>query len=326
MMNCVEQKETFRKLKIEYDNFFKGIYVPDRKYAGDNYANGIIMSNENTQEYIYSKLKSNEPFMVSRFGGNELSAMVSGLSDKYPFHLWARHKKNNELYGIFNGAGFFPHDVNLMPKFADLMADSCQEIDLIGVWYNQYEEQAVKSLMKHDVKLCELGSLEPYGCETATPWSAGLKSKKVLVIHPFAQSIARQYEKRALLFKNPEILPEMELHLMKAVQTIAGEKDKRFASWFDALDYMHEESRKVDFDVAILGCGAYGMPLAARIKKDGKQAIHLGGATQLLFGIKGKRWEEQEFFVNNIFNEHWINPSDEEKPGKLNNVEGGCYW
>lgn len=45
---------------------------------------------------------------------------------------------------------------------------------------------------------------------------------------------------------------------------------------------------KINFDTAIIGCGAYGMPLAAQIKNAGRQAIHLGGAVQLLFGIKGE--------------------------------------
>jgi threonine dehydrogenase-like Zn-dependent dehydrogenase len=39
---------------------------------------------------------------------------------------------------------------------------------------------------------------------------------------------------------------------------------------------MIDEIGKIDFDVAILGCGAYGLPLAAAIKGMGKQAIHLG--------------------------------------------------
>ena len=51
------------------------------------------------------------------------------------------------------------------------------------------------------------------------------------------------------------------------------------------------------FDIAIIGCGAYGLPLAAKLKKEGRQAIHLAGVTQLMFGIKGKRWEENEAFT-----------------------------
>lgn len=45
---------------------------------------------------------------------------------------------------------------------------------------------------------------------------------------------------------------------------------------------------KIDYDICLIGCGAYGFPLAAHAKRKGKKAVHLGGALQLLFGIKGK--------------------------------------
>ena len=109
------------------------------------------------------------------------------------------------------------------------------------------------------------------------------------------------------------------------MQTIAGEKDDRFATWFDALDYMYEEAMKIDFDVAILGCGAYGFPLAARLKAAGKQAIHMGGVTQILFGIKGKRWVENPR-AQLKFNDAWVFPKASETPARSGDVEGGCYW
>jgi hypothetical protein len=122
-------------------------------------------------------------------------------------------------------------------------------------------------------------------------------------------------------------LPEFELKTLKAVQTIAGEKDERFSTWFEALEYMFEETMKIDFDIAIIGCGAYGMPLAAKLKKTGKQAIHLGGETQLLFGIKGKWWEENyPSKIASCFNEYWGYPADSEKPKNAGTVEMGCYW
>ena len=77
------------------------------------------------------------------------------------------------------------------------------------------------------------------------------------------------------------------------MQSIGGGKGE-FATWFDALEWMEQEVDKREFDIAIIGCGAYGFNLAAHIKRKGKKAIHLGGATQLLFGITGKRWEENE--------------------------------
>lgn len=98
------------------------------------------------------------------------------------------------------------------------------------------------------------------------------------------------------MFDNPDILPEFELKTLKAVQTLAGEKEDRFKTWFEALNYMYTEAMKIDFDIAIIGCGAYGMPLASMLKEAGKKAIHMGGVTQILFGIKGKRWEEEPAF------------------------------
>ena len=83
------------------------------------------------------------------------------------------------------------------------------------------------------------------------------------------------------------------------------------------------------------GCGAYGFPLAAHAKRKGKKAVHLGGALQLLFGIKGKRWEVAEYAKNwglpkdaylSLFNESWVRPSQKEMVLNASKIEGGCYW
>lgn len=107
---------------------------------------------------------------------------------------------------------------------------------------------------------------------------------------------------------------------VEAVQTIAG-NTAGFNSWFDALEHMEAEIAAKDFDVALIGCGAYGFPLAAFVKGLGRQAVHLGGVLQIYFGIKGKRWDG-----SGLYNEHWISPSSEERPRGLGKVEEGCYW
>ena len=73
--------------------------------------------------------------------------------------------------------------------------------------------------------------------------------------------------------------------------------------------------------MALIACGAYGFPLAAHEKRTGRKAIHIGGSLQLLFGIKGKRWDDKGFY-----NECWVSPSKEERPERFEKVEGGCYW
>ena len=62
----------------------------------------------------------------------------------------------------------------------------------------------------------------------------------------------------------------------------------------------------------------------------GKKAVHLGGSLQLLFGIKGKRWEDPNYNKNynysELMNEYWIRPDERFKPQNAAQVEGGCYW
>jgi hypothetical protein len=88
---------------------------------------------------------------------------------------------------------------------------------------------------------------------------------------------------------------------------------------------MKYEIDKLDFDIAIIGCGAYGFPLAAYVKQIGKKAIHLGGAVQYLFGIKSKAFDNNNK-LNYLSNEYWVYPNANEVIKNSNLVEGGRYW
>ena len=56
-----------------------------------------------------------------------------------------------------------------------------------------------------------------------------------------------------------------------------------------------------------------------------KQAVHLGGITQFLFGIKGTRWDGNTFY-NRFYNDAWVRPGDAERPDNFKRHEGGAYW
>jgi hypothetical protein len=145
-----------------------------------------------------------------------------------------------------------------------------------------------------------------------------------LVVHPFAESIRRQYARRERLFADPSVLPDFQLKTLQAVQSIGGQS-RGFADWFEALDWMEQQMAAEDFDVAIIGAGAYGLPLAAHAKRLGRKAVHLGGATQILFGIRGRRWDEHPF-ISQLYNPFWVRPLPEETPPNYTDVESGCYW
>ena len=80
------------------------------------------------------------------------------------------------------------------------------------------------------------------------------------------------------------------------------------------------------FDVVMLGCGAYGMPLTKYAwEKHHAMAVYIGGGLQILFGIKGKRWDDTSI-GKRLYNEHWVRPLDSDKPSGAGKVEGGAYW
>jgi hypothetical protein len=288
---------------------------------------------------IYDALMSDAPCMIARFGSTELTCLsnylgVKNNKGKYFDYIkgntqpwWWERKIMNQMQ---QWSGFFPVTKDKIEQFCELMIQDIPAVDILGSWL--VEEQKVRKELS--AKKVHLRLLEPFWA--GSPWTKALIGKKVLVVHPFAETIAKQYLERLHLFKNSEILPEFKsLQVIKAVQTL-GEGDSRFNDWFEALEYMKSEIDKMDYDVCLIGCGAYGFHLAAHVKRKGKKGVHLGGALQLLFGIKGKRWEDPNYGVKgwgipynlypNLINEHWVRPDQKDKPKNAQVVEGACYW
>lgn len=226
--------------------------------------------------------------------------------------------QNRTYTYLLNNAGFFPVNRKTVKQFAKLMIACMKECDSLASW--RIEEVFILKYLKQATRI-SLGSLSPSNEAGDYAWYRVLKGKKVLVISPFAELIEQQYRnKRTRIWNNSNILPEYtSLETIKSVNSVGGHCD--FHSWFDALDYMKKEIDKKDFEIAILGCGAYGFPLAAYIKSIGKKAVHVGGTTQLIYGIKGKRWEKRDFI-----NDAWVSPRPEDRPKGFEKVESGCYW
>lgn len=281
---------------------------------------------------ISDAILAGKPYMVARFGSTELNAITNYLGVKNNPHSimqyirgdinewWWNWKSINQLE---THSGFFPVNKKNVIQFSELMLKDAREIDILGSWCR--EEWYVRDYVRAAKKYF-LGDIEPLYEDTSnhSSWTHALKGKKVLVVHPFANTIVKQYlTNRTKIFSNPEFLPNFELHTIKAVQSLGGSDN--FLSWFDALENMKQKMDMIDYDVAIIGCGAYGLPLAAHAKRSGRIAIHLAGATQILFGIRGRRWDKIEKY-NTLFNEYWVRPDVSETPPIANSVEGGCYW
>ena len=274
---------------------------------------------EQGNEVIRTSLESPDPTMVARYGLYELKVVAGVLLNK-------PHLVENTFFNLCNNAGFFPPNLSLLDRFVDVYISATKQIDCFAVWNYRHglwgEEQHVFGVSQENTKLIDIDALNFFKHDI--PWTYGLKNKKILVIHPFTKTINLQYyNKRKELFSNPRTLPEFAgLESVTAVQSAAG-AGTRFANWFDALESMKDEVSYIDFDIALIGAGAYGLPLAAHVKNMGKKAIHMGGVSQVLFGIKGKRWQSNYGY---LFNSAWVHPDESETPQDAERVDGGCYW
>ena len=142
---------------------------------------------------------------------------------------------NNKLK-MQNWSGFFPPKIDKIEQFCELFINDIKEIDVLGSWL--LDEKYVKDSIRK-AKQVVLEDLEPFFA--SSPWTRALEGKKILVVHPFSESIESQFKKRELIFEN-DFLPQFELKTIKAVQSIAGSKTQ-FSDWFEALEYMKERNR-----------------------------------------------------------------------------------
>lgn len=297
------------------------------------------LDGEVASKIIYDLISSGQPSMIARFGATELALMVNYLGVKKADKNIVKYItgksgpwwwEEQRIKQMQEWSGFFPPTEEKSLEFCELMMDDINEVDILGSWVAN-EHHFINEM---NAKLVHLRLLEPFWADS--PWTAALAGKKILVVHPFSETIIRQYEKRDKLFKNNSYLPEFKsLHTIKAVQTL-GENNTEFKDWFEALQWMKDEIDKHDYDVCLIGAGAYGFPLAAHVKRSGKVGFHMGGALQLMFGIRGKRWEDPNYGVkewgieegaySSLINEYWTRPNESEKPKTANQVEGACYW
>lgn len=273
-----------------------------------------IYSNNEGNDLINLYFRKDKPFIVGRIGISEMMAVNSYIKNSFV--------DNGICSLLANNAGVYG---NCCHKFIIEYIDSIKDNEFHVFWDLKNEIETQKQIFNKyssNSIIISNRAVEPFHFEK--PWSINLQDKKVLVISPFADSIQYQYKNKDKIWKNKEILPFFNLITYSSVQSIGNQGPH--SDWMESLAIMKDEISKIDFDVALLGCGAYGMPLASFInKKLKKTSIYVGGSLQILFGIKGKRWDVHPD-VNKYYNEFWIRPTDKETPSNFHVVEGGTYW
>ncbi|MBR5421702.1 MAG: hypothetical protein IK115_11180 [Lachnospiraceae bacterium] len=285
-----------------------------------------VQENEEVSLLLAEKIREGKPLLSGRMGFTELA-----VSRIYDLHRIDAYRKI--MHNLSAWCGFFPEDTRLGRKFTARMKDCMRKTDVYAC-NRQPMEGFYRSfyLPKDSIVSKDLGLYDIFALKN--PWTPALKGKRVLVVTSFPDSVKHQYARREEIYPGTEILPEFaDLQVYKPLITIGDMRDERFGTWFEGLEFMNNEIRALDFDIALIAAGAYGYPLAAAVKESGRQAVCMGGVLQILFGILGRRWDGSRFggidhmpeSLKRYYNESWIYPL-EERPPAADGVEYGPYW
>ena len=284
-----------------------------------------LMEIVESNSYIAALIQEGKPFLIARLGlGIETEMTVEYYLTKKvnPRYL----KPSMNLNGIYSKQ----NDLRVIESFCKKYNECLKNSNALACFpTNTVQTYQRHFLERYALQAIHSAALEPlYVCQrNIRPWTHSLLGKKVLIIHPFVESFQKQVQNKFQLFpNNPIFLEGQEFLFYKSFQTIAG--NHIHDNWFETFTIMCNDIRKLDFDIALLGCGGYGLPLCNFIKTNmNKSAIYIGGVLQMLFGVLGTRWETAEEWKTIIEeNKQLIRPSSEETCPNYKKIEGGCYW
>ena len=280
------------------------------------------------QQLILEKQSKSEPFFIGRLSGNEPIFCTSYLRTRTP--------DQSLINRMLVGAGIQFLSQTDAEDYVNTYIESFSQCDMVGVWnggamYAQ-TRRFYEIINKHPSKwwtpICA-PSLEPfyYMNHPQYDFASIFKDKKVLILSSHSKTIKGQLSKN--VFKTPIFHKTAKLYVHKTPQQNGGSNDHQ--SWQSHFDALKNDVRRIqaaffDFDIAVVGCGGFGMPICHYIRNDlGKSVIYVGGALQLFFGIMGKRWEHSPKILEHV-NGEWTRPLDVDKPTNPEYCEGSCYW
>lgn len=309
-------------LKFAVDKVTKrNVFLDAAKRSGRAVGRPFI-SNEEFNSLLKERLVSEEPFFCCRYGNSELTACFyallreKGILDDISSKLLKTAK---------TGPGVFPEKEEIYLKFAEEYIVALKNADLNAYWGTVLmEEYLIDHTMSNNCVQYAMRALEPFPYDE--PWTMALEGRDVLIVHPFDELIERQYQRRKEIFPEKEILPDCNLKVVKAIQSSGETVPQEYTDWSEALDALYNRCMEQDFDVALLACGSYAVPLAARMKQAGKKAIVLGGMMQLLFGIKGARWELSRPDIVALYNDFWVRATEYKVKDADKMTDGPAYW
>lgn len=311
------------------------LQIVDSKMGGVTRQGPPLLTQREGAIWLATQVASRRVFAAGKLGTSELEciwfylAMRRGAS-RFPYI--SDIKKNMSV-----NAGIFPVTDEALDDWAQhMVSEVLPALDGVAEWNsrNPLQESQVLNAFSGSAKRFPSRSLEPFYEDTTTArWTIRIPDRtKVAVISPFSASVAKQWTHQAEIWTpNPVWNANIILTTVKAHYSPYLSPDSSWSpeiidgGWRAAVKSIVDQVVASGAKLALIGAGALSLPIAAALKKRGVAAIHTGGSTQILFGIKGTRWATHSV-ISGFFNSAWVSPAEDEIPVNGTLVEGGCYW
>lgn len=292
-------------------------------------------------QLIYDALKPESlekgPIVIGKCGATELHI----LYQRYLIESRIINDFTEECYFDGGTSGLYPKNKNNFIDFIDYYAKKLNCMDIMSNWFVtllKFEEIYIwQKLLQEKPQLVDLPTLECFRSKNRSHWWQNhFQNKTILVISPFVDSIEKQLANRDKVWQGawegfwPSNITFKYVKFPHPYVLLSKEEQRNHAKcWCDLLlDIKNKIKEAGDFDIALIGAGAYSIPLCSFIKKKiNRSAFHLGGGLQLMFGVYGNRWNiSGDAILKELVNEHWVKPSAEETPVNYKLQENGCYF
>lgn len=273
--------------------------------------------------FAAAKLGISEAIYLSN---SRISPQLENTEQKIAFDLVTKVHAGRQ-------SGIFPATTEFIHSFAQFSLESLQYIDYLAVSGVSFE-QLLLCEQQSETRFVAIHDLEPdrsIPYQAINCWLPSLRGKPVLIISSIATLLVERAEQE--LFENVWRKPgipwfgPLSFEALDFPQIYDQETQVLYPTLMDLLNTILDQIDSIEFDVALIAGASLGIPIAAHVKKTGRVAISLGGHLQVLFGVQGKRWLDNDQWQKSYVTAGWIPTPEWAKPTTtIGLADDGAYW
>lgn len=322
----MEQYEYFIKLYEQSEDNLAFINLIENNSKINHLNEGILNGNKINKDIL---ITTDEVEIKDKIKNNSLATLRLGCVEASFFLMYKLSKQVPIDHIVYE-----THLDEKMKKNTGLYYKNESDRVKVSEWYckhllelaNEATLTSCYSVLKYDLTFYAYLNIKG---KTLHNWGllpkilmTSLEGKKVLVISNAIDILKKSADRGLDNVYNISVVKFKSIDYIKTPQTTIG-SEYPDDTIIDTTDKILEQIKNIDFDIALLACGAYGIALTNEIRKMNKMAVYLGSALYTMFGVYsvGIPLPQDHIFKTENFIE-----VEEACPSHCKNIDDGKYW